>query len=345
VAFYPTAGGPYPASYNGAVFFADYSRDCIWAALPTTPGGLPSSSNLVTFSSGSANPVDLEVGPGNELYYVDVAGSVRRIRYFPGNQPPTAVISATPTQGPAPLTVNFSAAGSTDPDPADQGKLTYAWDFTNNGTTDSTAVTTSFTRATVALHREATTTRQRSIAPRRLSRRQRGPDRADRHTVRRHLEGRRHHASGHATDPQQGALPASALTWHLRMRHCSDPETCHTHPMQDWTGVASGSFTAPDHEYPSYLELELVATDQDGLSHAVVRRLDQHPRKRQPALDQQRIPLPRGHPGIAGALRARQPDAGTRSDRLSGGAGTKRRGRAYSAGPRSRQRRAGRNRV
>ncbi len=37
------------------------------------------------------------------------------------------------------MTVNFNATGSTDPDPADQGRLTYAWDFTNDGTTDSTA--------------------------------------------------------------------------------------------------------------------------------------------------------------------------------------------------------------
>jgi hypothetical protein len=33
--------------------------------------------------------------------------------------------------------------------------------------------------------------------------------------------------------------------------------------------VASGSFTAPDHEYPSYLELRLAATDSGGLSHDV----------------------------------------------------------------------------
>ena len=38
--------------------------------------------------------------------------------------------------------------------------------------------------------------------------------------------------------------------------------------------MASGSFVAPDHEYPSYLELELTATDEDGLTHTVVRRLD-----------------------------------------------------------------------
>jgi hypothetical protein len=36
--------------------------------------------------------------------------------------------------------------------------------------------------------------------------------------------------------------------------------------VQTFTGVASGSFGAPDHEYPSYLELELTATDSGGLT-------------------------------------------------------------------------------
>jgi hypothetical protein len=38
--------------------------------------------------------------------------------------------------------------------------------------------------------------------------------------------------------------------------------------------VASGSFVAPDHEYPSYLELALTATDAGGLTSTLVRRLD-----------------------------------------------------------------------
>src|SRR5262249_17478651 len=41
VSFYPTNGGSYPAAYAGALFFADYSRNCIWAMRPTAPGGLP----------------------------------------------------------------------------------------------------------------------------------------------------------------------------------------------------------------------------------------------------------------------------------------------------------------
>jgi glucose/arabinose dehydrogenase/PKD repeat protein len=280
VAFYPTSGGPYPAAYNGAVFFADYSRRCIWASLPTTPGGLPSDTNLQTFVSDAASPVDLEVGPGNELYYVDLGGTIRRLRYFPGNQPPSAVINASPTQGPVPMTVTFNGTASTDPDPADQGRLTYAWDFTNDGTTDSTAPAPSFTytaagtytaRLTVTDTLGATNSKTVTITP---------GNEAPTAVIDTPTAGTTWRVgntisfTGHATDPQQGNLPASALAWQLRVQHCSTPDNCHIHNIQSWTGVASGSFVAPDHEYPSYLELELTATDQDGLTHSVIRRLD-----------------------------------------------------------------------
>jgi len=42
------------------------------------------------------------------------------------NQPPTAVASATPFSGPAPLTVQFDATGSSDPE---GGTLHYGWNF------------------------------------------------------------------------------------------------------------------------------------------------------------------------------------------------------------------------
>ena len=78
--------------------------------------------------------------------------------------------------------------------------------------------------------------------------------------------------SGSATDPQQGTLPASALSWELVLQHC--PSNCHTHPLQTWPGVASGSFSAPDHEYPSHLELRLTATDAGGLTDTKTLQLD-----------------------------------------------------------------------
>jgi hypothetical protein len=57
------------------------------------------------------------------------------------------------------------------------------------------------------------------------------------------------------------------------MQHC--PSTCHAHPglLGNTTGQ-TGSFTAPDHEYPAHLELSLTVTDSGGLSDTQTLRLD-----------------------------------------------------------------------
>ena len=73
-------GRPYPPEYDGALFFADYSRNCIWV-MQRGAGSLPSPANVRRFVGGAANPVDLQIGPGGDLFYVDFAGSVRRINY------------------------------------------------------------------------------------------------------------------------------------------------------------------------------------------------------------------------------------------------------------------------
>jgi hypothetical protein len=56
------------------------------------------------------------------------------------------------------------------------------------------------------------------------------------------------------------------------LNHC--PSNCHTHPVQSFTGVAAGTFPAPDHEYPSSLSLVLRATDSAGASASTSLRLD-----------------------------------------------------------------------
>src|SRR4029079_11236605 len=77
---------------------------------------------------------------------------------------------------------------------------------------------------------------------------------------------------GHGTDTQDGTLPPSALTWTVIIHHC--PSDCHTHLVTTMNGLASGSFVAPDHEYPSWLELQLTATDSGGLTNTTSVRLD-----------------------------------------------------------------------
>ena len=69
--------------------------------------------------------------------------------------------------------------------------------------------------------------------------------------------------SGHATDPNE-VLPPSAFLWEIILHHC--PSNCHTHPIQSFSGVTTGSFSAPDHDYPSQLEIKLTVTDGGGLT-------------------------------------------------------------------------------
>ena len=78
--------------------------------------------------------------------------------------------------------------------------------------------------------------------------------------------------AGTASDEQQGTLPDSALSFALTLRHC--PAACHSHPVGTWPGTAEGSFVAPDHEYPSHLELSLTARDAGGLADTQTVRLD-----------------------------------------------------------------------
>ena len=78
--------------------------------------------------------------------------------------------------------------------------------------------------------------------------------------------------SGSATDPEDGILPPSAMYWTVNLQHC--PSNCHTHLLQTFPGGDSGSFFAPDHDYPSYLELQLTVTDSGGLQDTETLRLD-----------------------------------------------------------------------
>ena len=63
----------------------------------------------------------------------------------PSNRPPTANIIVNQSMGTAPLTVDFSAAGSSDPDIGDT--LTYFWNFDDGGTSSDIDPSHTFTTA------------------------------------------------------------------------------------------------------------------------------------------------------------------------------------------------------
>nr|WP_233224273.1 PQQ-dependent sugar dehydrogenase [Amycolatopsis sp. BJA-103] len=266
------SGSNYPADYSGALFFSDSSRGCIWAM--QTVGGQPNASRLVPFVTGVNTPVQVLTGPGGDLFYVALgSGELHRVSHPGGsNRPPVAVATATPSSGPAPLSVQFDGTGSTDPDAGDT--LSYAWDLDADGAyDDSTAANPTWTYTTAAAvdaglrvtdsHGAAATTTVRvtvgnpvGLDPVPVID---SPTGALTWSV-----GQTVPFSGRAVDAQDGQLPPSALSWRLAIRHCAANGTCHTHNVQDFPGVASGSFVAPDHEYPSYLQLTLTATDSSG---------------------------------------------------------------------------------
>ena len=267
MAFYQA--GPYPNAYNGALFFADYSRNCIWAMLPGA-NGLPDRTKIQTFDAGAEGPDNLKVGPDGALWFTDLnSGKVWRIGHSDGNQPPAAAISASPKNGSAPLDVQFSAAGSSDPDPGDT--LSYSWDFDGDGQFgESAQAAPSHTYAQDGDFDAAV----------RVS----DPDGAsDTESVSIHVGNSPPVASltapsaslawkvgdqipfaATASDTESGNLPASAFKWRLLVHHC--PSNCHVHQIETVAGVRSGSFVAPDHEYPSWLEIELTVTDSGGLT-------------------------------------------------------------------------------
>ncbi|MDX3003497.1 PQQ-dependent sugar dehydrogenase [Kribbella solani] len=265
--------GNYPAGYDGALFFADYSRRCVWAMMPGA-NGLPDPAKTQVFASGYG-ATRLQTGPGGDLFAVDYDnGRVLRYVYDATNNPPTAVIQADPSSGPTPLTVTFDGTASND---ADGDPLTYAWDLDGDGVyDDSTAAVVQHTYTTSGEvtarlkvsdgHTTSTTSKQISVANTAPTATITAPGPATTWKV-----GDTINFSGTATDPEQETLPATALTWALIMHHC--PSDCHTHTITSMTG-ARGSFTTPDHEYPSYLELRLTATDAQGLTDIKSVRLD-----------------------------------------------------------------------
>jgi glucose/arabinose dehydrogenase len=277
LAFYP--GGSYPDDYDGALFHADYSRDCIWV-MRRGANGLPDPNQRSSFANAAANPVELQVGPDGDLWYVDLGGTIRRIGFSAGNQPPLASIDASAEAGPAPLAVTFDGRGSTDPDAGDT--LSYAWDLDGDGAfDDATGATASRTyttngtvdvklRVTDAIGASDTASIVVTVGDVLPVPTIQSPSGTATFAV-----GQTVSFSGGATDPQDGTLPASRLAWTADLSHCPSPGNCHAHPgLFSQTGTASGSFEMPDHEYASQVQLKLTATDSDGHKASVTRLLD-----------------------------------------------------------------------
>jgi cysteine-rich repeat protein len=239
--------------------------------LPDIPGGVPNPSNrrAIIWNSGSGS-VDLEVGPDGDLFYAEyTSGQITRLQSFSSNHPPIATLQAVPSNGPAPLSVAFDASGSTDVDPNET--FTFAWDLDGDGRFDEapdadprfahftyTQPGTLTVSVLVTDSHGASSTASQAVTV---------ANTAPTATILSPLGttlwrvGDEIFFSGRGDDPEEGMLPPSALSWQTIIHHCATLLDCHTHNMQAYPGVDHGSFIAPDHPYPSYIEIQLTAND------------------------------------------------------------------------------------
>lgn len=277
LAFYP--GGNYPAQYKGALFFTDYSRNWLKAML-TGGADRPNAGMVQTVIDTGMTAVDVQAGLGGDIFYADfVNGTVHRLVYNSSNTPPVARMTADKTSGPLPLVVSFDGSTSSDPD---NDLFTYAWDLNGDGTfTDATSSKPKYTYTTKAKYTaklRITDARGASTTASLLIDAGNNPPVvtiASPVSTLTYKVGDKVSFSGSATDPDTGAVPAQNLAWAVQLYHCGvvDVTDCHIHALQNITGVATGTLTIPDHEYPSYIKLTLTATS-DGQSTTLTRQIN-----------------------------------------------------------------------
>ncbi len=270
-AFYE--GASYPPRYANALFFSDSVRGCIYVMYADSDGD-PDPSKVESFLSepDSYPGVDIEAGQNGEILYSSlVHGTINRINYDPGA--PQARLTANKEWGSLPLNVEFNAAGSTG---QTGHTLTYKWDFNGDGVfNEGTGPTqthqyTSATNATVAVQVEDQTNHKTSVAKLTIYPGDTPPTVAipSPSPTLTWGVGQSIGFSGSATENGGTAVEAKNLYWKIRLLHCPfGPTECHEHPLQVFPGVASGQVAAPDHDYPSYLNFTLTATDKRGLSN------------------------------------------------------------------------------
>jgi len=262
-------GSTFPKAYDHVVFFGDYNRQTI-DAVTFDPTYKTETSDTV-FDSSAGTIADLQEGPDGNLYFMGVfEGAFWKIS-APGPFPPTASASATPSAGPAPLSVQLSSAGSSDPFGL---PLSYSWNF-GDGSAASTAANPSHTyiasgtyTATLTVSDGAHSSTARTkvvVGP--------SPPTANIYAPSTYNAGDTVSFSGSATDPVDGTLQPYAYSWKVdyyangvvRPSFYAEVADSFYGPV---SGVSSGSFTIPTDpsQVPgSFYRITLTVTDSAGL--------------------------------------------------------------------------------
>ncbi len=310
--------GAYPAEYDGAFFFGDYSRRCVYV-MEAGPDGRPDPSTARVMLDSIA-VTDLERGPNGDIYALNIfgggglGGTLVRLSFPDGEVVPVARMTATPTAGPLPLAVAFDASTSSPGSVGDT--LTYDWDFDGDGT---------FGEAFGPTPTHTYTAEGRYTAQVRVTDQNGGesttsevifagdppvvtitsPSAATSWVVDDVIT-----YAGSAVDGQGNPITGDDLDWDLILHHCETLTDCHTHDIGSTTGSGS-SFVAPEHEYPSYIEIQLTATSASGLTatgsvelypETVFLDLEGQPAGIEAGFNGQQVPTPSSHEVIIGSI-------------------------------------------
>lgn len=252
----------FPASYFGSYFFTNFVSGEIFRMDPNT-------FQVTTFATGAPTTVDFDVAADGSMYYVNLGlGAIYRISYVgSGNRTPTAIAQADVHYGPAPLTVNFTAAQSSDPD---GDHLTYHWNF-GDGSPVVTGRDVSHTFTTNGIYQVRVTVNDgrggvHTSAPVQIAAGESPPQPAilQPTVATRYSGGDVIAFSGAGFDVQDGNLPDSAFSWTIVFHHAT-----HTHPfIGPIQGVKSGTFTIPnlgETDFDVWYRVILTVTDSAGL--------------------------------------------------------------------------------
>ena len=259
------SGSNYPADMRGDVFVADYAQGWVKRLEVDSADNVTAVHDFATeWGSG----VDIELLPGSgDLAYLDLGwgGSpgegIKRFTYAGGNGIPVPRATATPTSGPAPLTVQFDGRGSTDPD---GDALTYEWDF-GDGSPRSTSPNPQHTYASGTYTAKLTVDDGLGRNPSTTVSIQAGNNAAPSAAITAPVDESKYRNGEPVTlaatgsDAEDGTLPDSAFQWQIRLHH-----NTHIHEFATPTGRSASFTPATDHDADSYYEVRLTVTDSGG---------------------------------------------------------------------------------
>ncbi|WNG86274.1 PQQ-dependent sugar dehydrogenase [Mycobacterium sp. ITM-2016-00317] len=250
--------------YLNKVFIADYTLG--WIKTLTFDSQFTSFISEEIFDDDAGTAVKLAQGPDGNIYQLNIfPGTLSRIVPSGGNRAPSAVITAGRDNGLPPLAIDFSSAGSTDPDPGTT--LTYAWDF-GDGTTSAEANPTRVfsTNGSYLVTLTVSDGEKTGRATQRIVVGSTAPTA----TITSPVQNSQYSAgdvlsfTGVGADAEDGVLPDAAYKWTIQFGHAD-----HVHPFRDNIIGPSGMVVLPrssDNVDTTFYRITLTVTDSSGLS-------------------------------------------------------------------------------